>query len=86
MNRNDVVAAIGAAVLMGVCCGGPLLVPAGAAIVSWIGAPAIAVVIGGLVVAAGVVLWRRRTCTDCAVPSTKRDAELPRSRGPGRVR
>lgn len=80
MNRNDVAAAIGAAVLMGVCCGGPLLVLAGAAIVSWIGAPAVAVIVGGLAVAAGIVLWRRRRCADCAVPSTKRGTELSRSR------
>ncbi|HLH73572.1 MAG TPA: hypothetical protein VKX96_09830 [Chloroflexota bacterium] len=75
MNRNDTIVGIGAALLMGVCCGGPLLVLAGAAIVSAIGVPALAVVIGGIAVTVGIVLWRQRTRVDGAPQPTEREIE-----------
>jgi hypothetical protein len=80
MNRNDTIVGIGVALLMGVCCGGPLLVLAGAAIVSAIGVPALAVVIGGIAVTVGIVLWRRHACTDCTTSPITRERELWKTR------
>lgn len=87
MNRNDTIVGIGTVLLMSVCCGGPLLVLAGAAlgpaILSAIGVPTIAAVVAGAAVAAGIVLWRRRSCADCATHPTEREAEFWKTR-PGR--
>jgi hypothetical protein len=84
MNRNDVGVGIGAVLLMSLCCGGPLLLLAGAAIgpaiLSAIGVPTIAAVGVGGAVAVGIVLWRRRSCADCTTHPTERETEFGKAR------
>lgn len=88
MNRNGALAGLGAVLLMVVCCAAPLLVLAGAAtgpaaLLTALGVPTIAAVVVGVIVAVGIVLWRRRIADDCADQPTERDADLWKAR-PGR--
>ena len=84
MNRNDAILGIGTVLLMSVCCVGPLLVLAGAAIgpaiLSAIGVPTIAAVVVGAAVAVRIAVWRRRARAGCTSHSTELAAELPKAR------
>jgi hypothetical protein len=69
--------------LMSVCCGGPLLALAGAAIgpalLSFIGVPTIVGLAAGVAAVTGIVWWRRRACAACAPPS-ETDLDVARVR------
>ncbi len=88
MNRNGALGGLGAVLLIVVCCAAPLLVTAGAtigpaALLTALGAPTIAAVVVGVLVAVGIVLWRRRISDDRAGQPTERDADIGKAR-PGR--
>lgn len=84
MNRGNVAAGIGTLVLMILCCGGPLLIVAGAtigpALLSVIGVPIIVVFAAGAAVVIGIVLCKRRACSDCELDTRAPCQSVPIAR------